>query len=150
VLSALHWTLRCHPGQSSGFPPQCHQELAVRLLFLGAPNSPVVWHWTVWCSRPDGRPVTTLFVMSWTLLGVGVRAKTLPFASAFVFLAAPTEAEEPARSTLRLLHYETKAYDDIAPSHILTRPRGPRGIRPVVTGPARRSVLRAQFVIAFL
>jgi hypothetical protein len=81
---------------------------------------------------------------------VGARAKTLPFAPAFVFLAAPTEAEEPARSTLRLLHYETKAYDDVAPSHILTRPRGPRGIRPIVTGPARRSVLRARFVIAFL
>jgi hypothetical protein len=59
---------------------------------------------------------------------VGARAKTLPFAPAFAFLAAPTEAEEPARSTLCLLHYEMKAYDDVAPSHILTRPRGPRGI----------------------
>jgi hypothetical protein len=54
---------------------------------------------------------------------VGARAKTLPFALALVFLAAPTEAEEPARSTLRLLRYKTKAYDDVAPSHILTRPR---------------------------
>jgi hypothetical protein len=53
--------------------------------------------------------------------GVGAKAKTLPFTPAFVFLAAPTEAEEPARSTLRLLHYETKAYDDVAPSHVLTR-----------------------------
>jgi hypothetical protein len=53
---------------------------------------------------------------------VGAKAKMLPFAPAFVFLAAPTEAEEPARSTLRLLHYETKAYDDVAPSHVLTRP----------------------------
>jgi hypothetical protein len=52
----------------------------------------------------------------------GVRAKTLPFVPAFVFLAAPTEAKEPARSTLRLLHYETKAYDDVTLSHILTRP----------------------------
>jgi hypothetical protein len=81
---------------------------------------------------------------------VGAKAKTLPFAPAFVFLAAPTEAEELARSTLRLVHYETKAYDDVAPSHILTRPGGPRGIRPIVMGPAQRSVLRAQFVIAFL
>jgi hypothetical protein len=82
--------------------------------------------------------------------GVGAKAKTLPFALAFVYLAAPTEAEQPARSTLRLLHYKTKAYDDVAPSHVLTRPGGPRGIRPIVTGPTRRSVLRAQFVIAFL
>jgi hypothetical protein len=35
---------------------------------------------------------------------VGAKAKTLPFAPAFVFLAAPTKAEEPARSTLRLVH----------------------------------------------
>jgi hypothetical protein len=60
------------------------------------------------------------------------------------------EAERPARSTLCLLHYKTKAYDNVAPSHVLTRPGGPRGIRPIVTGPARRSVLRARFVISFL
>jgi hypothetical protein len=81
---------------------------------------------------------------------VGARAKTLPFAPPLVFLYAPTETEEPARSTLRLLRYKTKAYDDVAPSHILTWPRGPRGIQPIVIGPARRSVLWAQFVIAFL
>jgi hypothetical protein len=81
---------------------------------------------------------------------VGAKAKTLPFAPAFVFLAAPTEAEEPARSTLHLVHYDMKAYDDVAPSDVLTQPGGPRGIRPIVTGPARRSVLRARFVIAFL
>jgi hypothetical protein len=75
--------------------------------------------------------------------GVGAKEKTLPFAPAFVYLAALMEAEEPARSTLRLVHYETKAYDDVAPSHVLTRPGGPRGIRSIVTGPARRRVLRA-------
>jgi hypothetical protein len=32
------------------------------------------------------------------------------------------EAERPARSTLRLLHYKTKAYDDVALSHVPTRP----------------------------
>jgi hypothetical protein len=83
-------------------------------------------------------------------LSVGEKAKTLPFALAFVNLAAPTEAKRPAGSTLRPLHYKMKAYDDVAPSHVLTRPRGPRGIRPIVTGPARRSVLRARFVMAFL
>jgi hypothetical protein len=62
---------------------------------------------------------------------------------AFVNLAAPTEAKRPAGSTLRSLHYKTKAYDEVAPSHVLTQPGGPRGIRPIVTGPARRSVLRA-------
>jgi hypothetical protein len=84
--------------------------------------------------------------------GVGAKAKTktLPFAPAFVCLAAPTEAEEPARSTLRLVYYEMKAYDGVPPSHVLTRPGGPHGLRPSVTGPARRSVLRAQFAIAFL
>jgi hypothetical protein len=81
---------------------------------------------------------------------VGAKAKTLPFAPAFVYPAAPMEAEEPARSTLRLVHYETKAYDGVPPSHVLTRPGGPRGIRPIVTGPAWRSVLQAQFLIALL
>jgi hypothetical protein len=57
-----------------------------------------------------------------SMIDVGAKVKTLPFAPAFVFLAVPTEAEEPARSTLRLLHYEMKAYDDVAPSHVLTRP----------------------------
>jgi hypothetical protein len=81
---------------------------------------------------------------------VVAKVKTLPFASTFVDLATPTEAKRPAGSTLRPLHYKTKAYDDVAPSHVLTRPGGPRGIRPIVTGPARRSVLRARFVMAFL
>jgi hypothetical protein len=53
---------------------------------------------------------------------VGAKANTLPFAPAFVFLVAPTEEEEPARSTLRLVHYETKAYGNVAPSHVLTWP----------------------------
>jgi hypothetical protein len=81
---------------------------------------------------------------------VGAKAKTLPFAPAFVGLAAPTEAKRPAGSTLRPLHYKTKAYDDVAPSHVLTRPGCPRGIQPIVTGLAQRSVLWARFVMAFL
>jgi hypothetical protein len=76
---------------------------------------------------------------------VGAKAKTLPFAPAFVLYTTPTGAEEPVRSTLCLVHYETKAYDDVTLSHVLTRPGGPRGIRPIVTGPARISVLRARF-----
>jgi hypothetical protein len=101
-------------------------------------------------------------------MDVGAKVKTLPSVPAFVYLAAPTgsrkigevhpssvslhrqEAEQPARSTLRLLRYRTKAYGDVAPSHVLTLPGGPRGIRPIVTGPARISVLWARFVTAFL
>jgi hypothetical protein len=81
---------------------------------------------------------------------VGAKAKTLPFAPAFVYLAVRAEAKRPARTTLRRPRYKTKAYDDVAPSHALTRLGGPRGIRSIVTGPARRSVLRAQFVMTFL
>jgi hypothetical protein len=84
------------------------------------------------------------------MLFVGAKAKMPPFAPAFINLAAPTEAKRPAGSTLRLLHYETKAYDNVTPSHVLTRLGGPRGIRRIVTGPARRRVLRARFVMAFL
>jgi hypothetical protein len=84
------------------------------------------------------------------VLLVGAKAKTLPFAPAFIYLAAPTEAKRLARSTLRLQHYKTKAYDGVALSHVLTRPGGPRGIRPIVTGLERRSVLRARFLMAFL
>jgi hypothetical protein len=47
-------------------------------------------------------------------------------------------------STLCPLHYKTKAYDEVAPSHVLTQPRGPCGIQPIVKGPARRSVLWAR------
>jgi hypothetical protein len=81
---------------------------------------------------------------------VGAKAKTLPFAPAFVYLAALAEAKRPTRSTLHLLHYKTKAYDDVAPSHALARLEGPRGIWFIVTGPTRRGVLRVRFVIAFL
>jgi hypothetical protein len=81
---------------------------------------------------------------------LGRRRRRYPSLQAFVNLAAPTEAKRPARPTLRPLHRKMKAYDEVAPSHALTRPGGTRGIRPIVTGPARRGVLQAQFVIAFL
>jgi hypothetical protein len=72
-----------------------------------------------------------------SLQSVGVKAKTLPFAPGLRQLAAPMEARGPARLTLRPLHYKTKAYDEVSPSHIPTRLGGPREIRPIVTGPAR-------------
>jgi hypothetical protein len=73
---------------------------------------------------------------------LGRRRRRYPSLQAFVNLAAPTEAERPARSTLHPLHCKTKAYDGVAPSLALTQPRGPRGIRPILTGPAQSNVLR--------
>jgi hypothetical protein len=81
---------------------------------------------------------------------LGRRRRHYPSLQAFVNLVAPTEAKRPAGSTLRPIHYKTKAYDEVAPSHVLTQPGGPRGIRPIVTGPAWRSVLQARLVMAFL
>jgi hypothetical protein len=74
---------------------------------------------------------------------LGRRRRRYPSLQAFINLAAPTEAKRPARLTLRPLHCKTKAYDEVASSHVLTQHGGPRGIRPIVTGPARRGVLRA-------
>jgi hypothetical protein len=58
-LAGDRW--HCQPciEQSSGYPPQCHQELVVGLLFPSASDSPVC-HRTVRCSQPDGPPVATL------------------------------------------------------------------------------------------
>jgi hypothetical protein len=78
---------------------------------------------------------------------VGAKAKTPPFAPAFVHLAAPMEAKRPARSTLRPLHLRDEGLRRRRP---VPRPGGPRGIRPIVAGPVRGSVLRARFVMAFL
>jgi hypothetical protein len=63
---------------------------------------------------------------------LGRRRRRYPSLQAFVNLAAPTEAKRPAGSTLRPLHYKTKAYKEVAPSHVLTQPGGPHGIQPIV------------------
>jgi hypothetical protein len=78
---------------------------------------------------------------------VGAKAKTPPFAPAFVRLAASMEAKLPVGSTLRPLHLRDKGLRQCRP---VPRPGGPRGIRHIVAGPARGSVLRARFVKAFL
>jgi hypothetical protein len=44
---------------------------------------------------------------------------------------------------------QDEGYVEVYESHVVTAPVGPCGIRPIVTGPARRSVLRAAVVIAF-
>jgi hypothetical protein len=81
---------------------------------------------------------------------LGRRRRRYPSLVAFANLAAPTEAKRPAVSTLRPTRCKTKAYDEVAPSRVLIQHEGPRGIRHIVTGPARLSVLRARFVEAFL
>jgi hypothetical protein len=81
---------------------------------------------------------------------LGRRRRRYPSLDAFADLAAPTEAKRPTVSTLRPTRRKTKAYDKVAPSRVLVQHEGPRGIRPIVTGPARLSVLRVRFVKAFL
>jgi hypothetical protein len=81
---------------------------------------------------------------------LGPRRRHYPSLDAFANLAAPTEAKRPTDSTLRPLHCKTKAYNEVALSCALVQPGGPRGIRPIVIGPTRLSVLRARFVMAFL
>jgi hypothetical protein len=81
---------------------------------------------------------------------LGRRRRRYPSLDAFVDLAAPTEAKRPAVSTLRPTRCKTKAYDEVAPSRVLVQHEGPHGIQPIVTGPARLSVLWAQFVKALL
>jgi hypothetical protein len=80
---------------------------------------------------------------------LGRRQRRYPSLDAFTDLAAPTEAKRPAFSTLRPTRRKTKAYDEVAPSRILVQHEGPRGIRPIVTGPTWLSVLRARFVEVF-
>jgi hypothetical protein len=81
---------------------------------------------------------------------VGAKAKTLPFApslrrSRCTNGGKTTGGVHPSTSTL-----QDEGLRRGRPVHALTQPGGPRRIRPIVTGPARRSVLRARFVMAFL
>jgi hypothetical protein len=78
------------------------------------------------------------------------RRRRHPSLDAFDDLTEPGEAKRPAVSTLRPTRCKTKAYDEVAPSRGLVEHEGPRRIRPIVTGPARPSALRARFVKAFL
>jgi hypothetical protein len=81
---------------------------------------------------------------------LGRRRRCYPSLDAFANLAAPTEAKRLAVSTLCPTSCKTKAYDEVAPSRVLVQREGPRRIRPIVTGPARLSALRARVVKAFL
>jgi hypothetical protein len=81
---------------------------------------------------------------------LGRRRRCHPSLDAFADLTETTEAKRPAVSTLLPTRCKTKAYNEVAPSRVLVQHEGPRRIRPIVTGPARLSALRAQFVKAFL
>jgi hypothetical protein len=81
---------------------------------------------------------------------LGRRRRRYPSLDAFADLATPTEPKRPTVSTLRPTRCKTKAYDEVALSRGLVQHEGPHGIQPIVTGPAQLSVLRAQFVKAFL
>jgi hypothetical protein len=81
---------------------------------------------------------------------LGRRRRRYPLLDAFADLTEPTEAKQPAVSTLRPTRCKTKAYDEVASSRVLVQHEGPRGIHPIVTGLARMSALRARFVKAFL
>jgi hypothetical protein len=67
---------------------------------------------------------------------LGRRRRRYPSLDAFANLTAPTEAKQLAVSTLRPTCRRTKAYDEVAPSRALVQHEGPRGIRPIITGPA--------------
>jgi hypothetical protein len=95
---------------------------------------------------------------------VEAKANTLPFARCLRRLVTPTKttSTEHARASRRrrldedrrgppsssLLQDEGSV--EVYESHVVTAPGGPCGIRPIVTGPVRTSVLRAAFVIAFI
>jgi hypothetical protein len=51
---------------------------------------------------------------------LGRKRRRYPSLEAFANLTAPTKAKRPVGLTLRPLHCKTKAYDEVAPYHILT------------------------------
>jgi hypothetical protein len=94
---------------------------------------------------------------------VGAKANTLPFARCLRRLVTPTNTtsiEHARASRRRRLDEDRRGPPSSSPlqdegsvevyeSHVVTAPGGPCRIWPIVMGPARRSVLRAAFVIAF-
>jgi hypothetical protein len=74
---------------------------------------------------------------------LGRRRRHYPSLQALVNSLHQRRQDDWRDPPLHPLHCKSKAYDEVSPSHVLTRPRGSRGIRPIVTGPARTGVLRA-------
>jgi hypothetical protein len=67
---------------------------------------------------------------------VGAKAKTPPFARCLRRNRRTNGDKTAGRFTLRSIRHRTKTYDEVVPSCDLVQHRGPRVIRPIVTGPA--------------
>jgi hypothetical protein len=95
---------------------------------------------------------------------IGAKANTLPFARCLRRLVIPTKTtsiEQTRASRRHRLDEDRRGPPSSSPlqdegsvevyeSHVITAPGGPCGIRATITGPARISVLRAAFVMAFI
>jgi hypothetical protein len=66
---------------------------------------------------------------------VGAKAKTPPFARD-LRCSRWSDRDKMGRDTLRSIRHQTKACDGVIPQCGLVQLRGPRVIRPIVTGPA--------------
>ena len=66
---------------------------------------------------------------------VGAKAKTPPFARG-LRCSRWSDEDKAGRDTLRFIRHQTKACDVVIPPCGLVQLRGPRVIRPIVTGPA--------------
>jgi hypothetical protein len=66
---------------------------------------------------------------------VGAKAKTPPFARG-LRRSCWSDGDKTGRDTLRFIRHQTKACDVVIPLCGLVQLRGPRVIRPIVTGPA--------------
>jgi hypothetical protein len=65
---------------------------------------------------------------------LGRRQRCHPSLEAFAAVAGLTD--KTGRDTLRSIRHQTKACNDVIPQCGLVQLRGPRMIRPIVTGPA--------------
>jgi hypothetical protein len=97
------------------------------------------------------------------LMDVGAKTNTLPFARCLRHLVTPTKttSTEHARESRRhrldedrrdppsSLPLQDEGSVEVYESHVVTALGGPCVVRPIVTGPAWRCVLRTAFVIAF-
>jgi hypothetical protein len=66
---------------------------------------------------------------------VAAKAKTPPFARG-LRCSRWSNGDKTGRDTLRPIRHQTKACDEVTPPCGLVQLRGPRAIRPIVTGPA--------------
>jgi hypothetical protein len=82
-------------------------------------------------------PYQTAMVLSIFLVhvGVGAKAKTPPFARG-LRCSRWSDGDKTGKDTLRLIRHQAKACDVVTPPCGLVQLRGPRVIRPIVTGPA--------------